>query len=424
MLMGNGSFSSDILANNITEDDETYQIRIVSPDGRILQSTIPDEVGNVMDPDQTGCVECHLYPKNDRPNSIRLDQGIDKMRVSLPITNELKCQSCHPSENEIFGSLLVDISMETPNSLFQRELLINILSWILSLGVILLFTFLLIKGLNERRIGLIESALSKYASGDDRDRIENILHVSDENTTKADTYESMADKLDLKSRELEERTVVRENAILEERERIGRELHDGIAQFLGYIITKSRAVSLLLEKNQIQQALIHLKSMEEETQKQAIDVRASVLGLNSFTQQSQGLAQDFENYLENSNRFMEIKVETDIDPHVNSVMLGGETRLQLLRILQESISNIRKHSQAQHAWVTLKLTTPELLEMIVRDDGVGFDPNALGNHEIFHFGLKTMQERARSISASFEVATEYNRGTSVHVKLFLQDRSQ
>jgi len=416
MQKNDDSMIADILSN-VHKDRLIQQLWILNNDGKIMQSTNPVDIGKIMRTDQTGCSECHLIAKENRPHSIQLTTDTSYMRVSVPIPNEPECQTCHDKSTTHLGVLLVDASLAGANAHYREEMSINIVITLISLAVILLFAFLLVRWLIERRIGLIAVSLSAFASGDRSVRVPKIWHTTDEITALADTFNSMADQLTRQALEMEERTHVRENAIVEERERIGRELHDGIAQFLGYVITKTQATRLFLEKNLIQKAVEYLRNIEEETRKQAMDVRGSILGLKAFTQPGHGLLFDVEDYLVQSNRFMDIQVESELDPQVNQFTLDGETRLQLLRILQEAISNIRKHSHAMHAWVSLKMISSVMLEMQVCDDGVGFDQEKILENESHHFGLTTMQERAKSISAEFEVSSGYNQGTSVIVRL-------
>ena len=413
---------ADILSN-IHKDSMIQQLWILNDAGKVTQSTDPANIGNVFPTTQTGCVECHQIPAADRPRSIRFNLDADFLRVSVPIPNEPECYTCHDAGFSHLGVLLVDASLAGANAHFKDEMMINFIITIISLTTILLFSFLMVRWLIERRIGLISDSIASFAAGDHSARVPMIWHTSDEITALADTFNSMADQLAHQAQEMEERTHVREKAIVEERERIGRELHDGIAQFLGYVTTKTQAARLFLEKNQLGKALENLRNIEEETRKQAMDVRGSILGLKALTQPGRSLSTDFEEYLVQSNRFMDVQVKADIDPRVDQFAIDGETRLQLLRILQEAVSNIRKHAHARHAWVSMKLIPDNILEMQVRDDGLGFDIEKVNQDGSHHFGLATMQERARSISADFEVASGYNQGTSVIVRLALPERS-
>jgi signal transduction histidine kinase len=420
MLLNDRSMIANILSN-IGGQGLTNQVWLVNLNGEVIQSSNPADVGKLVQIEQSGCIECHQLPGLDRPRSIRLTQVQDYLRVSVPIQNAQECQTCHETGNTHLGVLLVDTSLAGANVHFRDEMKLNLVITVLSLAIILLLVYLMVRWLIERRIGLIADSLSAFASGDHSIRVPKIWHSRDEITALADTFNSMADQLSRQEQDVEERTHVRERAIAEERERIGRELHDGIAQFLGYVNTKSQAARVSLEKDQVQKAMEYLRNIEEETRKQAMDIRGSILGLKAFTQPGRGLSYDVEDYLIQSNRFMDVQVEADIDIKVNQFYIDGETRLQFLRILQEAISNIRKHSQAKHAWVSLKMISATMLEMLIRDDGVGFDQDVIIKNAYAHFGLATMQERAKSISADFEVSSGYNRGTTVRVRLMMSE---
>jgi len=414
------SMTAKILAN-IQGDNLIRGIQVIGLSGKVYESTNPGEIGKLVSIDQPGCVECHSLPIANRPDSVQLGGNPGSLRVSASIPNLLECQGCHPASERLLGVLVVTTSLEEANHHYRQEIASNYLITVTSLVAILGFTLLLVNWLIKRRITLLSETLKTYAAGDHTRRVPKIWHTSDEITELADTFNSMADQLEKQEQNKEERTQVREKAIVEERERIGRELHDGIAQFLGYVTTKSQAARLFLEKNQVIKAQETMRHIEEETHKQAMDVRGSILGLKNLTQPELVFTQDVKDYLVQSNRFMDIQVQFDLDPRVDDYVVEGERRLQLLRILQEAISNIRKHSQARQAWVTLKIVPDDMLELTIRDDGVGFDWNE-GMQPGQHFGLATMQERARSIQADFVVSTGYNQGTVVQVHLPLEEK--
>jgi two-component system nitrate/nitrite sensor histidine kinase NarX len=90
-------------------------------------------------------------------------------------------------------------------------------------------------------------------------------------------------------------------------------------------------------------------------------------------------------------------------------------QVQLLHVVQEALSNIRKHAQAQQVWVTLD-PRPEL-SVTVRDDGRGFDSAARHQEagDDGHVGLRIMRERAASIGAEVDIASTPGRGTQVRI---------
>ena len=102
------------------------------------------------------------------------------------------------------------------------------------------------------------------------------------------------------------------------------------------------------------------------------------------------------------------------------VRLGTESELQLLRIVQEALSNVRKHATARRAGVELAVLQGQL-EISVTDDGQGFDPSQIGRSETLRFGISTMRERAASIGAELSIESLPGTGTRLSVRIPLQE---
>jgi two-component system nitrate/nitrite sensor histidine kinase NarX len=94
--------------------------------------------------------------------------------------------------------------------------------------------------------------------------------------------------------------------------------------------------------------------------------------------------------------------------------LPADVQVQVLHVVQEALSNVRKHAQAHEVWVEVQQTPRWRVE--VRDDGYGFDPDGAGPDET-HVGLRIMRERANNIGATVEVASVPGSGTCVVLKL-------
>ncbi len=92
-----------------------------------------------------------------------------------------------------------------------------------------------------------------------------------------------------------------------------------------------------------------------------------------------------------------------------------DVELQLLRILQEALANVRKHSGAGQGKVVLQ-ALPRGGKVIVEDDGAGFDREALGRSQMPRFGLATMRERAEAIGATLRVQSQVGEGTRVEIE--------
>ena len=94
------------------------------------------------------------------------------------------------------------------------------------------------------------------------------------------------------------------------------------------------------------------------------------------------------------------------------IHLSPASEVQLIRIIQEALTNVRKHAGAAHAWVRLHRQDP-WVQVIVEDDGRGFDPTILVSRDRLHFGLQTMRERAEGLGGKLEIDTAPGRGTRV-----------
>ena len=96
--------------------------------------------------------------------------------------------------------------------------------------------------------------------------------------------------------------------------------------------------------------------------------------------------------------------------------LGANVQLQVLRIVQESLANVRKHAEASRVQVSLEQGDARL-RLTVEDDGSGFNPSVLGRSEFPRFGLATMRERAESMGGTFRISTRIGGPTRVVVEL-------
>ncbi len=213
---------------------------------------------------------------------------------------------------------------------------------------------------------------------------------------------------------------LKERAIVEERERIARELHDGLAQLLTYINTKVIAARLRLRRNQFDGADEYLQQLEEATQTLFIDVREAVLNLRMSGEIGGGFPTLIADYTANFTKLSGLPVEIDITPQAQDLPIPLGAQLQLLRIIQGALSNVRKHASATHARIDLRLQNG-LMELVIADDGCGFDPEQAAEDGRLHFGLLTMKERAEDIGAELAVHSAPGSGTRVIVHLKIEE---
>ncbi len=200
-------------------------------------------------------------------------------------------------------------------------------------------------------------------------------------------------------------------AMIEERTRLAREIHDGLAQTLGFLKLKTAQMRGFVSQNDmasLQETVETCYSVLSEAYqdaRQAIDGLRASLSDDSLAGWLQQTAADFQDYCG-------IPIEVDISD-VQAV-LPPEVHAQLMRIVQEALSNIRKHAHAQRVEIVCRETETEFV-LEIRDDGQGFDVHELPAPS--QYGLRGMRERADLIGAEFQVISQPFEGTSVCVRL-------
>ncbi|MBI4200288.1 MAG: GAF domain-containing sensor histidine kinase [Chloroflexi bacterium] len=212
-------------------------------------------------------------------------------------------------------------------------------------------------------------------------------------------------------------------AVLEERERIAREMHDNFAQVLGYVNTKTQAARRLLTLGNTVGAEDQMAQMEGATQQLYADVREAVLGLRSPLGKGAPFLKVMEEYVARFGQMSEIRTNIDGSVAEALVELTPRMEIQLFRIVQEALTNVRKHAQATEAKVRIEAGGEGSLTITIEDNGLGFDPARLVRDDWPHFGLQTMKERAEAVGGSFRVQSVPGQGTRVTVTLPLKKAS-
>jgi signal transduction histidine kinase len=206
-------------------------------------------------------------------------------------------------------------------------------------------------------------------------------------------------------------------AVTEERERIAREMHDSLAQVLGYVNTKAQATASLLESGQTDRAIAQLGQLAEAARASYADVREGILGLRTSLGEGHSFVESLERYLEQWQAQSGVTARLETVPDAEfSPRLSPIAEVQLLRIIQEALSNVRKHAEATRALVHLEIQDRSL-KATIEDDGIGFDPESLGRASLPRFGLSTMRERAEAVRGALTITPVAPRGTRVAVSI-------
>ena len=204
---------------------------------------------------------------------------------------------------------------------------------------------------------------------------------------------------------------VRELGAARERLRIAHEMHDGLAQVLAYVNTKAQVVREYLRQGRTAEAQKHLDEFAEAARDIYGDVRQQILELRSAQPEEAGLARAITEYATGWSRQTGVELDLALE---SGVELPTEPGRQLLRIMQEALTNVRKHAGASRVRIELARGGSEL-RLSVADDGVGFDPET--DRASGRFGLKTMEERAASIGATLAVAAGRGEGVRLELKV-------
>ena len=191
-------------------------------------------------------------------------------------------------------------------------------------------------------------------------------------------------------------------AVAEERARVAREIHDGLAQYLFAVSTHA---SMLESGAPLEQTLPKLKEAAAAAQQEA---RFAVLALSSASGTAPFDAA-LRRYVEFLTADGALEVDVEIDP---AILLAPDEQIEVFRIVQEGLANVRKHAGAQRAqvWIGQRLGRRVVS---VRDDGVGFD----GGEAAAGQGLKNMRLRAKTIDGGFALRSRPGRGTALEVVL-------
>jgi signal transduction histidine kinase len=207
-------------------------------------------------------------------------------------------------------------------------------------------------------------------------------------------------------------------AIQGERERIAREMHDGLAQVLGYVNTKSQAVDEMLADGRVPEARVQLAEMAAAARSVYVDVREAILSLSTPVPPERGIAAAIEEYAALYAESSKLAVRFQASPEATRAQLSAAAQAEIFSIAREALTNVRKHARAQRVGLDLSLRGDDLV-LRVEDDGVGFEADLLtiGPERWPHFGLAGMRERAESVGGSITWQSRPGAGTQVELHI-------
>ncbi len=200
-------------------------------------------------------------------------------------------------------------------------------------------------------------------------------------------------------------------ATVEERTRIAREMHDGLSQILGYLGLQVQTIESFVGQGDRERALAELSRTRANVKAAHADVRDNILSLRTTLAGRAGLVPALAEYIRGfglqSALNVQLTDDTDCEPGLSPL-----AEVQLVRVIQEALTNVRKHAGAQHVDVRLWIEGDQFWAA-VKDDGQGFavDEPRDGSS----FGLETMRERMLGVNGRLEIRSAPGHGAEVRL---------
>jgi signal transduction histidine kinase len=201
---------------------------------------------------------------------------------------------------------------------------------------------------------------------------------------------------------------IKERAIIEERSRLSRELHDGPAQRLAALTLKLDLLSNTIRDADSDAAMSQIAGLKDELKAAHIEVRETIDQLRLKMSESPGILSALAEYTREFSRGSGIPCHVYLaDGHTE---LNPLASVEMLRVAQEALTNVRKHSRAGHVEVRFE-SHSHLVTMIIKDDGLGFEITPVSGHH----GLSVMKERVESLGGKLEITSSPGTGTEIRV---------
>jgi nitrate/nitrite-specific signal transduction histidine kinase len=217
-------------------------------------------------------------------------------------------------------------------------------------------------------------------------------------------------------------------AVMHERSRLAQEIHDGLAQLIGTLRVWAEHAQLALKDNKLTEVHDDLQKIEQSARDAYGGLREEILGLRDILLPGRGITTVIREFLNRYQRQWNIETILLVSQNSSStesklinhgqLIISPAAEIQLLRIIQEGLANVRRHANASRVVITMQ-AGPDYLRVEIRDNGQGFNLNEVPGDR---FGLRIMRERAASVGGRVTIESGRGEGTLLIVELPNQDR--
>lgn len=202
-------------------------------------------------------------------------------------------------------------------------------------------------------------------------------------------------------------------AVMAERERLARELHDNLGQVFAFVSAQGQTARLFLARGEADAADAHLARLIEVAHEADTDIRESILSLRARLAQ-RGFLSALASYLDIYQQCHGIRTHMNGPSDPIDCAMDPSVEVQLLRIIQEALTNVRKHARARCVCIDFRPQDGHAL-VSIQDDGCGFDLCEVRNNSAGRLGLRIMQERAEEVGGRIELHSKPGQGTKVTI---------
>ncbi len=210
-------------------------------------------------------------------------------------------------------------------------------------------------------------------------------------------------------------------SIMQERNRLSYELHDSLAQTLTSIRFQIRILDEILQQHHEYDSWQHLERIENTVEEANTELRSLIAHFQApisnqpIIDAVKDLVKRFRSE-SNIPIFFQHSIE-------NPIQFSDRVHLEVMRIVQEALHNVRKHSEADVARVMVRLLEENRVQILVEDDGVGIEPSTKKVLPGQQIGLKSMRERAARIKARFNLDSDPGEGTRIIIEIDLETKA-
>lgn len=209
----------------------------------------------------------------------------------------------------------------------------------------------------------------------------------------------------------------------EERKRISREIHDGIAQSMANLVLRAEYAERMLAKGEFEHVQKEFRSLKSQARSGLEEVRRIIFNLRPMALDDLGLVPTLRKFVQDFEE--RTKISTRFDAYGKELRLQSALEIAVFRFVQEAFMNVFKHAKATQIHMQMTITD-RMVKIEISDNGAGFDMEKMkekissGNH----FGIIGMQERVEMLDGEFKIESSEGCGTKVYLNIPIEGRKE